>query len=268
MELKKGVWMIFDLPDFDDHEAVVIVREPKSRLSAVIAIHDTTLGPAHGGTRCWSYRNDKSAMVDALRLSRGMTYKNAVAELPFGGGKSVILLSEGQRKTKRMLEAFGDAVEQLSGRYILAEDVGIGPKDVSIIATRTKYASGVPKKGWEDRADPSPHTARGVFLSIQAGLKHKFGSSDLSGKKVLVQGLGGVGTNLCKHLAEHGTQIIATDLDPKRMAAAAKAYGARTVAPRSIMRMTADVFAPCALGAILNDKTIPKLKRCRYMRWR
>ena len=251
---------MFDLPDYDDHEAVVVARDAQAGLCAIIAIHDTTLGPAHGGARFWTYDRPEDAIVDALRLSRGMTYKNALAGLPFGGGKSVIMAGKGRAKTPALLEAFGVAVEKLGGRYNLAEDVGISPGDVATIARRTAHVCGLPTNGNEAAADPGPFTARGVFLAMKAGLAEVRGSEDLGGVRVTVQGLGGVGGPLCDMLAAEGAVLTLADVDPARAGEVAARTGAQVVDPGQIYDVEADVYAPCALGATLNAATIDRLK--------
>jgi leucine dehydrogenase len=251
---------MFDLLDYDDHEAVVVASDPKRGLKAIIAIHDTSLGPAHGGARYWTYETPQDAIVDALRLSRGMTYKNAVAGLPFGGGKSVIMAERGVPKTTDLLEAFGDAVEKLGGRYNLAEDVGISPGDVATIGRRTRHVCGLPSDGDEAAADPGPYTARGVYLAMKAGVEELTGSADLGGKRVIVQGLGGVGSPLCDLLVAEGARLILSDLDEERATRVAARTGSSVLPAGAIYDVDADIYAPCALGATLNAKTIPRLK--------
>jgi leucine dehydrogenase len=255
-----GNRQMFDLPDYDDHEAVLVARDPKRGLKAVIAIHDTRLGPAHGGVRYWRYDAPEAAIVDALRLSRGMTYKNAVAGLPFGGGKSVIMADPSKPKSAELLEAFGDAVEKLGGRYNIAEDVGISPSDVMTIARRTQHVCGLPTDGDDAAADPGPYTARGVFLALKAGLETVTGSADLAGKRIAVQGLGGVGSPLCDLLIAEGARLVLSDLDEVRAARVADRTGSSVVAADKIYDVEADVYAPCALGATLNANTIPRLQ--------
>lgn len=251
--------MIFDIEDYDDHQAVVLVRDDASGMRAMIAIHDTTLGPAHGGTRLWHYRSDEEALTDVLRLSRGMTYKNAVAGLPFGGGKSVILANGADFNRTRVLEAFGAAVEALGGRYILAEDVGITPADVEVIASRTSYACGIPLNGDNVAADPGPYTARGVYLAMKAALQHQSGSGDLAGRTVVVQGLGGVGLPLCRMLAADGVSLKVADIDARRVARTVAETGATSVAGEDIFAVPADVFAPCALGGIVDNDVAQRI---------
>ncbi|RVT85417.1 Glu/Leu/Phe/Val dehydrogenase [Rhodobacteraceae bacterium CCMM004] len=248
--------VLTDLPDYDTHEAVIFVNDRASGLSAIIAIHDTTLGPAHGGTRAWAYASDTAAAIDALRLSRGMTYKNAIAGLPLGGGKSVILLDPGQRPSAAALRAFGRAVDMLGGRYLPAEDVGVGPAEVREIAAETAHVLGVAEGA---DADPSPLTALGVLSGMREMLRRETGRADLAGRTVAVQGLGGVGGNLARMIHEAGGRLIVADMRAERCAAAEAAFGARVVPAEGIHSAPADVFAPCALGAVLNARTIPEL---------
>lgn len=250
--------MLTDLPDFDDHEAVVFLSDKASGLRAIIAMHDTTLGPAHGGTRAWAYESEADAVTDVLRLSQGMTFKNAVAGLPLGGGKSVILLKPGERPSVEMLHAFGRAVDRLNGRYLPAEDVGIGPAMVREIASVTPHVLGV-GAGEDDAADPSPVTSLGIFCAIEEMLARETGSRDFAGKRVAVQGLGGVGGNLARLLHEAGASLVVADMSDERCREFQETCGAEVVAPERIHAVEADVFAPCALGAVLNARTVPEL---------
>ncbi len=254
--------MAFELPDFDNHEAVVHVSDDASGLRAIIAIHSTALGPAHGGVRFWHYDSSQAALTDALRLSRGMTYKNAVAGLAFGGGKAVIMAPPHRAKSPALLHAFGTAVEKLAGRYILAEDVGIAPADVALMAERTSHACGVPTNGDDAAANPAPHTARGVFLGLQAGWARLQGQTEatrLDGVTVAVQGVGSVGLHLCRLLTEAGASLIVTDTNAAALEQA-RQLGATTVEPDAIYDARADIFAPCAMGASLNPVTLPRLQ--------
>lgn len=245
---------VFEHQAFDQHEAVHFVHDAASGLRAIIALHSTALGPAAGGCRLWAYENDEAALTDALRLSRGMSYKNAVAGLGLGGGKAVIL--HRGRPTPAMLEAFGRAVESLGGRYVTAEDVGIGLDDVTVIARTTRYVSGLA----QDSGDPSPKTARGVFHGIRAAVRAKLGRDDLAGLTVAVQGLGGVGYHLCTALHEAGARLVVADIDPSRVERAQKAFNAQTATTEEILFQDVDVLAPCALGGILNEHSIPQLR--------
>ncbi|GGB32022.1 leucine dehydrogenase [Roseibium aquae] len=248
---------VFDHPEFHDHENVVFARDAETGLSAIIAVHDTALGPALGGCRMWTYAHPGEALTDALRLSRGMTYKNAVAGLPLGGGKAVILADPKTAKTPALMEAFGRHVARLSGTYITAEDVGVSPADMEAVARQTEHVRGTHATGL---GDPSPYTALGVFAGIKAAARHVFGSDDLRGRSVSLQGLGNVGRALARHLHEAGARLIVSDIHAPAVERAVAAYGATAVSPGEAHAVTADIFAPCALGAGLNSKTIPELK--------
>ena len=250
---------IFSAPDFDDHEAVHVIHDGPSGLKAIIALHSTHLGPGFGGCRFWTYENEQAAMDDALRLSRGMSYKNALAGLAYGGGKAVILGGKDLRKTPELFEAFGRAVEQLNGSYVTAEDVGVSVEDMLSVAKTTKHVSGIPRtKGAFQGGDPSPRTARGVFEGLRAAVK--FGlDSDLEGLTVAVQGLGSVGYNLASLLHAAGAHLIVADLSDDAVQKVCDTYGAERAAPDEILHAKADVLAPCALGGVLNEKTIPAL---------
>jgi leucine dehydrogenase len=247
-----------DLPDFDAHEDVRLFDLDQRGAKAIIAVHSTWRGPAAGGCRVWRYPSIEQALTDALRLSRGMSYKNALAELPFGGGKSVIIPPEGDFDRRALFEAFGRAVETLGGRYITAEDVGSSVADMQVVATQTRHVGGLPPVDGQAGGDPSPWTAMGVFLSIQAALAWRANRS-LQGAKVSVQGAGAVGADLCRRLAEAGAQVTLADVNYERAIAVAEAARAYVVSPQDIHRLDADVFAPCALGAGLNSATITEL---------
>ena len=247
---------IFKLIAENDHEQVVFCHEPTSGYRGIIAIHDTTLGPALGGTRFWNYTSDEEAYIDALRLSRGMTYKAAVAGLNLGGGKSVII---GDPKTKRremIFRAHGRFVQSLGGRYITAEDVGTSVADMDYCNMETEHVTGLSGTS----GDPSPVTAFGTYRGIKAAALEKFGSDDLSGRTVAVQGVGHVGSYLCEHLANEGAKLIVTDIDAERVRRVTAEFHAKGVAPDEIYGCQADIFAPCALGAIINDTTVPQLR--------
>lgn len=253
--------MLFANPSFDDHESVTFVRDASSGLTAIIAIHSTALGPAMGGSRLWQYATEADGLTDALRLSRGMSYKNALAGLPIGGGKAVILRKGQTEASDALLEAFGEAVNQLGGRYVTAEDVGMSVNNMQVIARKTAYVSGLPTQ--DDRlpgGDPSPMTARGVFHGLNAAVHFKLGRSDLSGLRVAIQGLGGVGYNLCKELHAAGAHLMVADLDSARVLRAQEHFGATAVDLDEILFQDVDVLAPCALGAVLNAVSIPRLK--------
>ena len=247
-------------PDYDDHELVEVVREPKSGLTAIIAVHSSHLGPGAGGTRFWHYAEPKNAMRDALRLSRGMSYKNAMAGLPMGGGKAVILADDKGTKTPEMLIAFADAVEALGGRYVTAEDVGISEADMARVAERTQYVSGLPVEG-KDAAggDPGPFTAMGIYHGIKAAVRHKLGKDSLDGVHVAIQGTGSVGGGVARLLAKDGARLTLADIDAARAEALARELGGKAVASDAIMSVSCDVFSPNALGAILDDEGIARL---------
>ena len=247
-------------PDFDDHELVQVVRDAHSGLTAIVALHSTHLGPGAGGTRFWHYDEPKDGLRDALRLSRGMSYKNAMAGLPMGGGKAVILADDAQTKTPEMLDAFADAVEKLGGRYVTAEDVGISEADMARVSQRTHYVSGLPNDDADTAGgDPGPFTAMGIFHGIKAAVRTKLGRDDLDGVHVAVQGTGSVGGGVARLLAKEGARLTLSDISEDRVAELAKELNADTVAPDAIMSVACDVFSPNALGAILNDEGIARL---------
>jgi leucine dehydrogenase len=219
-------------------------------------IHNTALGPAVGGTRYWSYTTEDDAITDGLRLARGMTYKNALAGLPCGGGKSIILHDSQAVDREKLFRAHGRLVNSLGGKYVTAEDVGTSPADMEYILKETDHVAGLQGRS----GDPSPHTARGVFRAMQAAAKFKWGHDELSGKTVAIQGCGHVGYFLAGELARVGAKLIVSDVDPAKVKRVVEDHRATAVAPEEIYSVTADVFAPCALGGVLNDETIPKLK--------
>lgn len=246
-------------PDFDDHELVEVIRDRASGLTAIIAIHSTHLGPAGGGARFWHYADPADAMRDALRLSRGMSYKNAMAGLPAGGGKAVILADAARSRTPAMLSAFGDAIEALGGRYVTAEDVGMAEADMAAIAKRTDHVSGLPVGDDSAGGDPGPFTAMGIYLGIKAAVAHKLGRDSMDGVHVAVQGAGSVGGGVARLLARDGARLTLADIDGARALALADRLGAATVDPSRIMEVECDVFSPNALGAILDDAGIARL---------
>jgi len=246
---------MLDLSTGTDHERVVFCRDPAAGYRGVIAIHSTAAGPAVGGTRFWSYATEEAAVTDALRLSRGMTYKNAMADLPLGGGKSVILRDGEPLDRETLFRAHGRFIAQLGGRYITAEDVGTSPADMAFIRQETEHAAGLGSTG-----DPSPWTARGALRAVQAAALHRWGSDDLTGRTVALQGCGNVGEQLARGLREAGARLVVTDVDSGRIRRVVEATGARAVAPEEIYGEAADVFAPCALGGVLNPETIPRLR--------
>lgn len=247
---------IWDLPDFDAHEAVHVFDDRATGLRAVIAVHSTHLGPAAGGTRFWHYADSQSAITDALRLSRGMSYKNAMAGLRAGGGKAVILANPQRTKPQDLLDAFARAVDSLGGKYITAQDVGISEADMVAVSKVTPYVAGLPHQG----GDPGPYTARGVYLGVQAAAKHALGTDDLSGVHVAIQGVGSVGGGLARYLAAQGAKLTLADVDADRAAALATELHGNSVAADAIMDVEADIFSPCALGAILTADGVAALK--------
>ena len=251
---------MFDLEAFDDHREVVHVCRPEVGLRAIVALHDTTLGPGLGGCRMWAYADAGAATIDALRLSRGMTFKNALAGLPFGGGKSVILGDPGRDKTPALLEAFAAAVEELGGRYVVAEDVGITEADARLFARRTRHVCGVAAGDEGTGGDPAPKTARGLFKGLEAAVNRVFRRDDLDGLRVAVQGLGAVGWKLAAQLHAAGARLVVADLDAERVERARAAFDAAAAPAEAIHRAEVDVFAPCALGGVLDRRTIPELR--------
>ena len=246
---------VFNEINFDDHEQVVFASEPKSGLRAIIAVHNTNLGPAMGGCRMWSYATEDEAVRDVLRLSRGMTYKNAVAGLPIGGGKSVIIGNSKTDKTPALFEALGEALERLNGRYVTAEDVGTSPADMANVANKTRFVAGL-----GDRGDPSPFTALGCFVGAQAAVKHHFKRDNFDGLTVALQGLGHVGYDYARRLHEAGAKLIVADIDQHSLQRAQAEFGAQVVDVNAIYDVDADIYAPCALGATLNPNTLSRLK--------
>ena len=247
---------LFDTISEMGHEQVVVCHDKSSGYRGIIAIHDTTLGPALGGTRFWQYASDEEALVDVLRLSRGMTYKNAVAGLNLGGGKAVIIGDNRTTRREMLFRAHGRFVDSLGGRYITAEDVGTSPADMDFVHMETASVAGLQGKS----GDPSPVTARGVFRAIEASAKQRWGSESLKGKTIAVQGLGHVGYYLCEELTSAGAALIVTDIDAERVKRVVKEFRATAVGADEIYDAKADIFAPCALGGIINDDTLKRLK--------
>ncbi len=249
----------FDHRSFAGHETVTFAHDPATGLQAIIAVHSTALGPAAGGCRMSRYPSTDAAIDDVLRLSRGMTYKNAIADLPLGGGKSVIMGDPATDKAPALLEAFARAVDGLGGRYYAAEDMGIGLADVQAMARFTRYVAGRPS-GSAASGDPSPVTARGVFLGLKLAVQRKLGRDSLDGIRVAVQGLGNVGLNLCRKLRAAGATLVVTDVRASATNSAVTELGAEPVAPDAIIDSDVDVFAPCAGGAVLAPDAIERLK--------
>lgn len=249
---------MFDLPDFDAHESVHLFHDRDTGLKAIIALHSTHRGPGGGGTRFWRYPNTTAALTDALRLSRGMSYKNAMAGLPAGGGKAVIL-ADGP-KTPALMEAFGRAVDSLGGRYVTAEDVGMSEEDMVTIGKVTRFVSGLPAGEGELGGSPGPATAAGVFEGLKAAAERGLGRSGLDGVRVAIQGVGSVGGRLAELLAQAGARLTLADVARDRAAELARRLGAELADAETIHSADVDVLAPCALGATLNPETIPEIR--------
>jgi leucine dehydrogenase len=250
---------IFDMREFDAHELIVFGDDAATGLRAVIALHSTALGPAAGGCRMWPYATLTEAVSDVLRLSRGMSYKNAIAGLPFGGGKSVIIADPQKQKTPELFEAFGRFVDSLGGRYLTAEDVGTTTADMASVARATRYVAGLGRAPGEAGGDPAPKTALGVHLGIKAAVRFKLGRSDLEGLSVAIQGLGGVGSHLARMLADEGARLKVADVRAAAVRRVCDELGASAVAVEDVLAEDVDVLAPCALGAVLNEQSIPRL---------
>ena len=256
-DLKKTA-PVFGQLSFDNHEQVVFCNDKDTGLKAIISIHNTVLGPALGGTRMWDYRSEWEALNDALRLSRGMTFKSAITGLNLGGGKAVIIGDAKIQKTPALMRKFGEFVHSLSGKYITAEDVGMDTADMDIVREITPYVTGISEsKG--GAGNPSPITAYGVFMGMKAAAHYKYGSDDLEGKKVMVQGIGHVGEALVEHLSNEGAQIFISDINQARLEEVSKKYGAK-IYTDDIFSADVDIYAPCALGASINDDTVGRIK--------
>jgi len=250
---------MFHHPAFDSHETVVFTTDEASGLRAIVAIHNTVRGPSLGGVRVWAYGDDDAAVADALRLSRAMTYKAAMADLPLGGGKTVVVVPQRGAKNTAMFKALGRVIERLSGIYIAAEDVGSDPADMKAIAEHTRHVTGLaPEDG--GRGDPSPATAYGCFVALKATAKAVFGSDELHDRHVALQGLGHVGFGLARHLYAAGARLTVADIDPARVALARQELSAASVPPEEVARVEADFFSPNALGPVLDATTIPALR--------
>ena len=247
---------IIKLETNGEHELLMTCTDEETGYRGVIAVHSTALGPAVGGTRFWSYPSEAEAITDALRLARGMTYKNALAGLPLGGGKSVIIGDNRTLNREPIFRAHGRFVESLEGRYITAEDVGTSPADMELLRRETQHVAGLLDRS----GDPSPVTARGVFRAMQASARERWGADDLDGRRVAIQGLGNVGRHLARELRAAGARLFISDTDDERVRSVVEEHKAERVAPEEIYSVEADIFAPCALGGVLNDATIPQLK--------
>jgi len=250
----------WEYPDFDDHEVVHFVTDIKSGLKAIIAVHSTHLGPGAGGVRFWHYAKTSDAIADVLRLSRGMSFKNAMAGLKLGGGKGVILADEARTKTPEMLAAYGQAVERLGGAYVTAEDVGVTVADLVAVSKQTQYVSGLPVAEGAVGGDPGPHTSYGVFLGVKAAVKRKLGKDSLNGLHIAIQGAGSVAGGLARLASKEGAKISIADIDHARAQKLADEVGGSVVAPGDVLSIEADVLSPCALGAILTEESIAALR--------
>lgn len=254
---------LFDTMSQMGHEEVVYRFDKSTGLRAIIAIHNTVLGPALGGTRMWDYSSEREALTDALRLAKGMTLKAAISHMDLGGGKAVIIGDASAIKTEALMRRFGQLVESLGGRYVTAEDVNMSEKDMENIAKETKYVTGL-SEGAGGGGDPSPYTAYGVFQGMKAACKKAYGNIHLEGKRIVVQGVGHVGSYLVQYLKKENAEIFVSDLSEKKAQMAAELYGAKVISPEAVYEMEMDIYSPCALGSTLNDDTIPKLK-CRVV---
>ena len=242
------------------HESVHQFYDSQSGLKAIIAIHSTALGPAAGGCRMWQYKNEAGAVRDALRLSRGMTYKNAMAGLPLGGGKAVILANPDSPPSDEFFHAFGRCVDSLGGRYVTAEDVGVTVDNMRLVKQVTNFVAGLPPAEGSAGGDPSPWTADGVFLGLRAAAKHRLGTDSVDKLRVAVQGVGKVGYDLCRQLHAAGASLVISDVSERNLARAQNDFGARVVSPENILFEDVDILAPCAMGAILDRHSIPDIK--------
>ena len=250
---------IFNQLEVFGHKKIVFCSDPDTGLKAIIAIHDTTLGPALGGTRMWAYKTEKDALNDVLRLSKSMTYKAAIAGLNLGGGKAVIIGDSRKDKTEALLRKFGRFIKNLNGEFITAEDVGTNPKDMEYIRMETQHVAGLPESVGGS-GDPAPIAAQGVFMGIKAAVKELYGNDNLAGRSVIVQGIGHVGENLVRLLRDENATVYASDINEERLGQVAKKYGAQAISNNSIFDIDADIYSPCGLGATVNTQTINKLK--------
>lgn len=241
------------------HEQILFFNDVETGLKGIIAVHDTTLGPALGGCRIWNYANETDALLDVLRLSRGMTYKSSINGINLGGGKSIIISSDKTQRTEAYWKRFGDFVESLNGKYITAEDVGTSTNEIAYIMQQTKHVAGKPENAG-GTGDPSPVTAYGVYLGMKAAVKFATGNESLAAKKIIVQGAGHVGQYLIGHLEKENAEIFVTDINEQKLKATAEKYKVKIIAPEVVYATEADIYAPCALGASLNSETIPQLK--------
>lgn len=243
----------------NNHEQVLFCNDNETGLKAIVAIHNTILGPSLGGTRMWTYKNEMEALTDALRLSRGMTYKSSVAGLNLGGGKAVIIGDSKTQKSEALMRRFGKFINSLAGKYITAEDVGISTKDMEYIKMETDFVTGLPEN-MGGSGDPSPVTAYGVYIAMKASAHEKWGNESLSGKKIVVQGIGHVGESLVNYLVKDGAKVFINDINETRLKAVAKETGAEVISAEMVYDMEMDIYAPCALGATVNTDTLNRLK--------
>lgn len=254
---------VFNAMSGHNHEEVIFCQDRDSGLRAIIAIHDTTLGPALGGTRMWPYKSEEEALEDVLRLSRGMTYKSAAAGLNFGGGKAVLIADPQHDKNEVLFRAFGRFVQGFNGRFITGEDVGVEVRDMEWVRMETPWVLGI-SEALGGSGDPSPVTARGVYYGMKACSEAVFNTPALAGRKIAIQGVGHVGYYLAEFLHKEGAQLFVSDIQPERVQRCVKTFHAEGIAPEKIYEVDADIFAPCALGAVISDETIPRL-RCKIV---
>ena len=256
--LSKNEVELLEKESYTNHEKILFCNDTKSNLKAIIAVHNTKLGPGLGGCRMWNYKNQREALIDVLRLSRGMTYKASITGLNLGGGKAVIIGDSKTEKTKEMMESFGEFVESLAGKYITAEDVGMSPNDMKIISKKTSHVVGTPKE-MGGSGDPSIVTAYGVYMGIKGAAKFRWGNDQLKNKKIFVQGIGKVGGYLVEYLKKEGCEITINDIDNEKMEHIVKKHGVKIIPTNQMFQQDLDIYAPCALGATLNDKNIENL---------
>jgi len=263
-EVRQNAMNVFSHPEFDNHEHLSFFCDAETGLKAIVAIHNTSRGPALGGCRMFPYATDEAALRDVLRLSRGMTYKSALANLDLGGGKSVIIGDPRKHKTDALLESMGRHLESLGGQYIAAEDSGTSVTDLKVMGRHTRHVAGIASRtgfdGKPSNGDPSPATAYGTFIGLKAAVSHRLGRSDLSGLKVAIQGIGNVGFRLARHLKDAGAELWVHDIHEDNMQRAVDQLGAKPAAAEDILFLPVDVVVPCAMGAVLNDDSIPQIK--------
>lgn len=255
---------VFSHNEFDNHEQVVFCHDEATGLKAIIAIHNTNRGPSLGGCRMWNYADDQEALNDVLRLSKGMTYKSALANLDLGGGKSVIIGDPRKHKSTALLTAMGRFLEQTGNQYIAAEDSGTSVPDLQVMGQHTNNVAGVTERtgidGLPCNGDPSPATAYGTFIGLKTAVQYKLDRTDLTGLKVAIQGVGNVGFRLAEHLHKAGAELYVTDIHDEQIEKAVRTFGATAVSQKEVLSLDVDVLAPCALGAVLNDESIPLIK--------